>query len=52
MRSVTFMLFGSRVCSIGWQGLRIIKYKMDSRPEIISQMSHMKICAQILDMQF
>ena len=52
MHSVTFVLFGSRVCSIRWQGLRIIKYKMDSRPEIISRMSHMQICAQILGMQF
>ena len=51
VQSVTFVLFGSRAFSIGWQGLRIIKYKMDSHL-LMSRMSHMQICAQILGMQF
>ena len=32
VQSVTFVLFGCRVFSIRWQGLRITKHKMDSRP--------------------
>ena len=35
VESVTFVLFSSRVFSIRWQGLRIMKYKMDSRPQIV-----------------
>ena len=35
VQSVKFVLFGSRVFSIRWQGLRVIKYKMDSRPQIV-----------------
>ena len=34
VQSVTFALFDSRVFSIRWQGLRIMKYKMDSRLKI------------------
>ena len=35
VQSVTFVLFGIRVFSIRRQGLRIMKYKMDSRPQIV-----------------
>ena len=35
VESVTFVLFGSRLFSIRRQGLRIMKYKMDSRPQIV-----------------
>ena len=34
IQSVTFVLFSSRLFSIKWQGLRIMKYKMDSHPQI------------------
>ena len=30
----TIVLFGSQVFSIRWQGLRIMKHKMDSCPQI------------------
>ena len=44
VESVTFVLFDSRVFSIRWQGLRIMKYKMDSRPQIVANRTpHMKI---------
>ena len=29
------VLFGNQVFSIRWHGLRIMKYKMDSRPQIV-----------------
>ena len=35
VESVTFVLFGSRVFSIRWQGLLKMKYKMDSSPQIV-----------------
>ena len=35
VESVFFVLFDSRVFSIWWQGLRIMKYKMNSRPQIV-----------------
>ena len=34
IQPVTFVLFSSRLFSIRWQGLRIMKYKMDSHPQI------------------
>ena len=50
VQSVTFVLFGSRVFSIRWQGLRIMKYKMDSCPQIVYFIEHHKYkYAQILE---
>ena len=50
VQSVTFVLFGSRVFSIRWQGLRIMKYKMDSFPQIVYFIEHHKYkYAQILE---
>ena len=37
IQPVTFVLFSSRLFSIRWQGLRIMKYKMDSHPKIKNQ---------------
>ena len=33
--SIYFVLFGSRVFSVRWQGLRIMKYVVDSNRQII-----------------
>ena len=32
--SIYFVLFGSRVFSVKWQGLRIMKFQIDSNPQI------------------
>ena len=39
--SVTFVLFGSRLLSIRWKSLRIMKYKMDSRPQKVYKLGPM-----------
>ena len=49
----TIVLFGSQVFSIRWQGLRIMKHKMDSCPQIDYVIKHHTYkYVQILRMQF
>ena len=45
---IHFVWFGNRVFSVRWQGLRIMKYKMDSNPRIISSnATHANMCANL-----